>query len=228
MKKSFACLLPLLIFSTPTCWADDHDFEYWAETKLVLEGETLGLPAPYEFFLAYKNRRDRDWDHVFTKRFLGGVEYHFEDLKGWTVGAFFSAIDNQGGSDENRTSLNLIKEWEDLGETEWDLEFRNRYELRQMEDLHDWEYRVRFRVQLAHPTGVEMRHGEIDWYTSTEAFYDFQEDLWNSYRIDSGLNIPLLENLDLKLGYRLEGNERGEGGGWDEDSIVLTEFTYTF
>ena len=108
----------------------------------------------------------------------------------------------------------------------WTLTFRNRMEVRFIEDRSDSSSRFRHRIQLSRPVEI----GPIcSYYTNIEGFYILDTEKINEVRtVPIGLDFKMNEKTHLSLFYMIQSNRVGSTASWNHGHVLGTNLTYTF
>lgn len=204
----------------------------WQSTSLSLpfyEIEGLG-DTTLKFENA--NRWSDGSSHYELNHYQGSWEIPFPGLDNWTwEPAYRRTVNNPGDRDQqhvDRYLLNLNYEKESLFGSEWDLKFRNRWEILDPENDADQTIRGRFRGRLERDIpGLSTEGRSWRFWVSEEMFYDFDRDLFSQNRVATGVEIPLFEDFEFSFGFQWEASRsNAPASEWEDDHMFLVEFRY--
>lgn len=178
------------------CSVSDADTEWWQ--TYTLKHEIGGG----KLMLEYVNKKDQDITNTFQTENTVGYEFPVFGLK---LSVNYRYLDTDSGI-ENRYFMDVSKE-KKCGLL--NLKLRLRGEVRDRDDI---TYRVR--------PMVEVGYGKS--YVFNELFYDF-EDITRD-RVGCGYRFPLMDHVELNVGYMSEFN----GPDWDRDNVVFSKVLIEF
>lgn len=225
----FALAASLLLSALPAR-AENHDLEWWAWQSVKVDLSQLSRVEGSQLYLKNENRFNEDIENHSVWNWDAGVSFPVPGLKGWSLMPVYrnvtKEVNSRGESHENRYYFDLSHRWKDVASSGWELAFRLRYELRDVDSRDDILERLRPKLTMSHALPVKLGDKPIGFYLSEEPFYDFDDDRWNRNRAGAGFKLPVHKNMNLTLGYQIESDRKGKD--WDDDSMIMTGFDFKF
>ena len=214
--RSFVVAFLLLTFPTGLSAQDEARNEFWPELNVFYR-----LDASYRLFFFVAPAFS---DNNFTE---GQVGAHIEmglfpilrtswketyDVDRFRFVRFRAGIQR---ATNQPLSENPSKEWRGVAELtpRWSLPFdilsafRNRLELRWLDD--DYSTRYRGRLTLERDTEIFWEYTIVP-YASVEMFYDWRFDVWNRVRYQLGFTFPIIRLLALETYYLHQNDWRSQ------------------
>lgn len=223
LSLMLGCLLgqPMIVFST------EHDFEVWTWEMFFIDLSPLGLPDETKLYLENANRFDRDASYMFQFHQRIGLQFKLPWFEGWSLMPVYQHVDFEPNANEDRYHFDLAYTAKKIFDSDWDFQFRFRWDIRDIHNRDSLSYRLRPMIQFAYPLPLKIQDRPIKTYLMNEINFDTYVEKLNRHRFGVGFHIPLQKNLCWTIGYQMENN-RIRSGLWDTDSMLMTGVKFEF
>ncbi|MCF7797567.1 MAG: DUF2490 domain-containing protein [Candidatus Marinimicrobia bacterium] len=178
-----------------------------------------------------KINADWGWKVAAEARFSDNVsDYnytHFDMIVSYKVlpwlgiSPSYRHIITESGTDWNtekrpQLDINLSRK---VGEMQWS--DRNRFEFRFRDSGESVRYRNKLTVKIP-----RLQLWQLQPYLADEIFYDLEAEVLNKNRIYAGVNIPVLANLQVEVGYVRESSKILDD--WNGVNVLWTALKYSY